>query len=141
MTQEFPYVLLADDDPDDREFFVSGMRRLYPHVGVIVFDDGDHLLEYLKDCPSQSFPVYILLDYKMPRLNAPQFLQQTGSGTRYDWIPKIVWSTSPLKRDMEECLNQGAISFVIKPVSEPLLDNMLRSLEIWINTGCVHQTQ
>jgi CheY-like chemotaxis protein len=138
MTHEFPYILLADDDPDDRDFFRSAMQRLYPQVNIRTFEDGDQLLEYLDKCSSLLFPVCIWLDYKMSRLNAPQILQATGSGTRYARIPKIVWSTSTREQDLEECLNNGAARFVVKPATDDHLDTELRLLDHWINAGCLH---
>lgn len=134
MTHEFQYVLLADDDPDDRDFFCAAMKRVYPNVKIRAFEDGDHLLDYLNHCSKAMLPGCIVLDYKMPRLTAPQFLRATGAGTRYTQIPKIVWSTSHLQKDREECLSVGATSFHIKPNTDDQLDNLLRSLARWINT-------
>ena len=128
MTNQPPYVLLADDDPDDLEFFCSAMRRLFPGVDVIAFGDGDLLLDYLSHCNPAAFPVCILVDYKMPRLAAPQFLQATGGGTPYDQIPKFVWSTSHRKKDMDDCINHGARSFLIKPTTESQLEQAILSL-------------
>jgi CheY-like chemotaxis protein len=122
-------MLLADDDPDDRTFFSAGMQRVYPQVKVRTFQDGDHLLEYLNHCPPAELPGCVVLDYKMPQLAAPQFLQATGPGTRYAQIPKIVWSTSQRKKDIDECLSLGARRFVIKPVTDRELDALLTSLE------------
>ena len=138
MTYDLPYILLADDDPDDRDFFCDAMKRIYPNVKVRTFEDGDQLLDYLTHCPTAMLPGCILLDYNMPRLTAPEFLLATGSETRYAQIPKIVWSTSPRKKDMEECLNAGAVSFHIKPNTDTQLDNLLRSLERWIDNPSMH---
>lgn len=132
MTIGIPYMLLAEDDPDDREFFCAGMRRLYPHVNVRTFQDGEELLLYLAQCALSDPPACILLDYKMSRLNAPQILMATGTETPYGKISKIVWSTSERKKDMDECLSLGAVRFVVKPASDRQLDNLLRSLGNWI---------
>lgn len=134
MTYDIPSVLLADDDPDDRDFFCTAMKRVYPNVKIRTFEDGDHLLDYLKHCSVAMLPGCIVLDYKMPRLTAPQFLQAAGDGTRYAQIHKIVWTTSRLRKDMEACLNAGAASFHIKPNTDSQMDNLLRSLAPWINT-------
>ncbi|HVU53941.1 MAG TPA: response regulator [Puia sp.] len=134
MTNGFPFVLLADDDPDDRDFFCAGMQRLYPQVDVLSFQDGDELLEFLKNSGLPSLPSYILLDYKMPRLTGPDFLRGTGIGTPYDPIPKIVWSTSQRQIDIDECLRLGAARFLIKPESGLQLDNLIKSLDIYLRT-------
>jgi len=132
MTNGSPYILLADDDPDDRDLFCEGMRRSYPHVGLHTFQDGDELLAFLASCGYPTLPACILIDYKMPRLTAPQILQVTGLGTRYAHIPKIVWSTSERQKDIDECLNLGAARFVIKPDTNYQLDELISSLEEWL---------
>jgi CheY-like chemotaxis protein len=132
MTIRSPYVLLADDDPDDREFFCAGMQRLYPEVSVLPFADGDELSTFLDRSGPLRLPDCIWLDYRMPHSSAPQLLRATGPGTRYDHIPKIVWSTSKLSREMDECLRLGAVHFAIKPETNRQLDDLLRSMEKWI---------
>jgi len=132
MTNGFPFILLADDDPDDRELFCSAMRKRYTQVGVYTFQDGDELLNFLDAFTWSVLPACILIDYKMPRLSAPQILRATGAGTRYARIPKVVWSASEQNKDMDECLGLGAALFVTKPESGSQLDNLINSLEEWL---------
>lgn len=124
----FPSVYLADDDPDDREFFSAGMRRMYPQVEIFLFNDGSELVNALTGSP--QLPHYLILDYKMPTLSAPQLLEATGAGTRYELIPKIVWSTSGRQKDIDECLQLGAARYVIKPATDLELEIFLKSLDI-----------
>lgn len=133
MTKEFPFVLLADDDPDDRDFFCAGMNRLFPRVEVLTFRDGDELLEFMNSSGLQ-LPGCILLDYKMPRLSGPEVLLATGIGTPYDHVPKIVWSTSQRQIDIDECLRLGATRFAVKPESGAQLDNLIKSLARYLLT-------
>jgi len=133
MTDRFPYILLADDDHDDRDFFCAGMQRLYPQVGIRTFNDGDELLEFLHSRTWLTPPACIIIDYKMPRLTAPEILQVTGAGTPYAHIPKVVWSTSERQKDMDECLSLGASHFMIKPITDSQLDRQIKSLEEWFH--------
>lgn len=132
MTTEVPFVLLADDDPDDREFFCAGMKRLYPGLAVGTFENGDELLAYLDGCPPWDLPHLIVLDYKMEPRNAPEILIATGYSARYGHIPSIVWSTSQRDKDVQECLNFGALLFVVKPQTESEMDGLLGSFSGWL---------
>ena len=134
MTKRFPFVLLADDDPDDRDFFCAGMQRLYPQVSVRSFQDGDELLEFLLRSGLLDMPGCMLLDYKMPRLTGPEVLRATGTGTPYGEIPKIIWSTSQRQIDIDECLRLGAARFAIKPASGLQLDDLIKSLGCYLLT-------
>lgn len=122
------HILLADDDPDDQEFFCSGLHQFYPHIKVAVFSDGGPLLSYLEICSVESFPSCILLDYRMSGISAPQVLMATGVGTRYNYIPKLVWSTSRREKEIEECLLLGAFRFVFKPATDSDLQEFVKSL-------------
>jgi CheY-like chemotaxis protein len=132
MKIRFPSVFFADDDPDDREFFLAGMRRIYPQVISTPFTDGIDLMEGLSRCPAADLPSCLIFDYRMPTLSGPQLLAVTGAGTRYASIPKIVWSTSARQKDIEECLGLGATQYVIKPATEVELDVFLRSMDVVI---------
>jgi CheY-like chemotaxis protein len=126
----FPCIFLADDDPDDREFFAAGMSRLYPQIDISFFSDGSELLNSLPGCAASALPDYLIFDYNMPNLSAPQLLEATGAGTRYHPIPKIVWSTSGRQKDIDECIRLGAIRYVIKPTTDDELELFLRSLQL-----------
>jgi len=128
MMIRLPSVYLADDDPDDLEFFATGMQRMYPQATIYLFKDGSELVHSLTSSP--ELPHYLIFDYKMPTLSAPQLLEATGSGTRYELIPKIVWSTSGRQKDIDECLRLGATRYVIKPATALELEIFLKSLDI-----------
>ena len=130
MVIRFPTIYLADDDPDDLEFFAAGMQRLYPQVSIFLFKDGSELLSALQACGPTSLPYCLIFDYKMPTLGAPLILEATGPGTRYHPIAKIVWSTSGRQKDIDECLHLGATRYVIKPASDKELEIFLQSLQI-----------
>ena len=138
MENGIPYIVLAEDDPDDRDLFLAGMHKLYPQIAVRSFQDGDELLEFLETCSGTALPALMLIDYKMPRLTAPQVLKATGTGTRYAHVPKIVWSTSERQKDSDECLNLGAIRFVIKPDTDYRLDELINSLGKWLNQRLIN---
>ncbi len=133
MSRGIPLLLLAEDDADDRDFFCAGMRRIFPNVIARTFENGDTLLNYLHQCTTPELPRCMLLDYRMHPHHAPEILAATGAGTRYDLIPKIVWSTSQQHKDMDECVRLGAARFVVKPETDDQLDNLLRLFSRWLD--------
>ena len=132
MANGFPFIFLVDDDPDDRDLFCAGMQRRYPHINIHIFQDGNELLDFLKNCSLCVLPACMVIDYKMPLLSAPQVLLATGKGTRYVGVPKVVWSRSTRKSDIEECLGLGASLFVTKPETMEQLDRLIDTLEVWL---------
>src|SRR5215475_526785 len=128
MMEGLPYVLLTDDDADDRELFYSGMERIYPAIRVKSFSGGEEMMDFLDGCPADNLPACMVMDYKMSGMSGPLLLQVTGPRTRYGGIPKVIWSTSNRSIEIEECLRLGAVDFARKPASEKELDRFIKSL-------------
>ncbi|HEV2478650.1 MAG TPA: response regulator [Puia sp.] len=128
MNQGFPYITIVDDDPDDREFLLAAMQRCFPNVAVLAFDKVSELLVYLHNCKDEELPVAMILDYKMPGTTGAEVLRITGKDTPYSAIRKVVWSTSRLRKEMDECLALGAFRWIIKPDTDNELDLAIRSL-------------
>ena len=120
-----PYILLADDDPDDRESLIQPFQQQNPEVRVIAFGNGQELLSFLESCPSAELPALILMDYKMPYWTAAEILERLAVNPRYNGIPKLVWSTSGRAEYVDLCAQRGASQYFTKPNSLPELDNIV----------------
>lgn len=110
-------ILMADDDPDDREIILDAISTLHPHEIVCFASNGEEVLQILEELPSSNDPCLIILDLNMPKLNGTQTLKQLKNNQRFRNIPVIIYSTSINPVEKEKCLNLGAHSYVIKPVS------------------------
>jgi CheY-like chemotaxis protein len=120
-----PYILLADDDPDDRDSLIHPFLQQNPGVRVVSFGDGRELLSFLLACPDEELPVLILMDYKMPYVTAAEILQCLAGDPRYDAIPKLVWSTSGRAEYVDRCVRHGASQYFTKPNSLPELASIV----------------
>jgi CheY-like chemotaxis protein len=117
MNKELPYILLADDDPDDLVIFSEAIGELNPDVAIQTVIDGKELIEFLDACDRDELPTLIVLDYKMPVISGPEVLQRLAANPAYVHIPRIVWSTSERLKDIETCLQLGATAYFKKPAS------------------------
>lgn len=124
-----PYsIAIADDDPDDRDFFCAGLLRSFPQMTVVAFADGAHLLEYLNTRPAAEIPCGIILDYRMPALSGADVLAAIGRTARYASMSKVVWSSSALQKEIDECLGLGACRWIVKPATDAELDALIHEL-------------
>lgn len=117
-------ILVADDDTDDIEILTEVFTQLDKHAAIAAVHNGGQVLKYLSGIPDDELPCVIVLDYKMPILNAAEVLEKFNDNDRYAHIPKVVWSTSARQEDMNRCLNAGAKQYFIKPSNASELKRM-----------------
>jgi CheY-like chemotaxis protein len=125
MKKATPYILLADDDHDDRDNIIEAFMAFHPPIPVKHVKDGKDLFQFLDSCPRNDLPSLILLDYSMPLLTAPEALRQLTASIEYARIPTVVWSSSRRSKDINECLQLGACEYLHKPADTKELNDLI----------------
>ncbi|HLI94390.1 MAG TPA: response regulator [Puia sp.] len=110
-----PYILIADDDPDDQELFEERLLRINPDAKIETVNNGMEALAFLRDRPAEALPKVIVVDYKMPGFTGYDFLVAIKNDPRYQAIPKVVWSTSNNQEYVQKSMEGGAMRFITKP--------------------------
>lgn len=130
MKGQGPYILLAEDDPDDRLLLEMEFVKRALAASIRTVCDGSEVMGFLEACRPGNLPRLILLDYQMPKISGPEILQILQDDLRYQAIPKAVWSASSRTKEMEECLHGGARRYFLKPSNqaelEKIVDDMIR---------------
>lgn len=108
-------ILIADDDREDLEILTEVFNQLDDQMSIHTVQNGGQVFRYLAGVTDDELPCVIVLDYKMPILNAAEVLEKFRHEERYSRIPKVVWSSSGRQEDMNRCLNAGAKDYFIKP--------------------------
>ena len=62
-------VLLAEDDIDDRWFFMDFLKERTDIELLSSVTNGVEVLDYLEEVPEDKLPNIIILDQNMPKLN------------------------------------------------------------------------
>ena len=106
-------VLLVEDDSNDIAVALRAFERHALQEQVKVLRDGAELLEYL-DANGKPAPKLILLDLKMPRLDGRAALRELRSRDQTRFVPIVIVSSSDQQRDVRDCYELGANSFVVK---------------------------
>ena len=107
-------ILLADDDADDRKYFLESLAEIDSTIECITAKDGQQALAFLNS-PGFVLPDYIFLDLRMPRISGKQCLLQIKADDRLKDIPVIIYTTSRAVEESEELLRLGAVHFITKP--------------------------
>lgn len=117
-------ILLADDDSEDQEILIEAILQHQPDTAISTVFNGQQVLDYLAARAPEEWPGLIILDYKMPVMNATEVLEKIQGLN----IPMVVWSTSSQPEHIQRCRQLGAASYFIKPNNGPELDLMVQEL-------------
>ncbi|SFW86997.1 CheY chemotaxis protein or a CheY-like REC (receiver) domain [Chitinophaga sancti] len=116
--------LLADDDRDDQEILMEAILQDHPDTQIHTVFNGQKVLDYLAERTPAEWPSLIILDYKMPVMNATEVLERM----QHINIPKVVWSTSNQPEHMQTCRQLGTVKYFIKPNNRAELKAMVQEL-------------
>ena len=127
-------ILLADDDPDDRQLTRDAFaeNRLANVLNTV--DDGEELLEYLQrrgryaDQRNEPLPGLILLDLNMPRKDGREALKEIKADLNLRRIPIVVLTTSKAEEDILRTYDLGVNSYITKPVTFKSLVELIKLL-------------
>ena len=134
-------ILLAEDDPNDVELTLLGLRKHNLINEVVVAHDGVEALEYLQrrgrfaDLPA-GHPLVVLLDLKMPRMDGLEVLKRVKCDPALKAIPVVVLTSSHQERDILESYDLGANAYVVKPVDFQQFQEVVSQLSLfWVLTN------
>ena len=108
-------ILIGEDDLDDQELLKETFSSIDDSFSLFFSTNGTEILAYLNESNDADLPCLILLDYNMPGLNGVEILGELKNNSRYDGIPKIIWSTSRSETYRDICLKVGAHDYIVKP--------------------------
>ncbi len=109
------YVLLADDDADDRLIFEEAIEEIKLNINLSMVKDGEELIEYLNS--TIFLPQILFLDLNMPFKNGLQCLREIRDQKTFDDICIVLYSTTARHVDIDEGHAKGANLFINKPNS------------------------
>ena len=132
-------ILMADDDPDDRQLTREAFEEAKLANDLRFVEDGVELLDYLHrrgkyaDPADSPRPGIILLDLNMPRKDGREALQELKSDPRFRAIRVIILTTSKAEEDILRTYNLSAASYITKPVTFESLVDVVKTLgKYWL---------
>jgi two-component system chemotaxis response regulator CheY len=103
-------ILVVEDSPSIRKF-ISLSIKIQSHK-VIDAEDGMQALEILAKNPSIDL---ILTDLNMPNMDGIKLIKEIRKMPDYSNLPIIILSSLTSEEDINEGLEAGADSYLIKP--------------------------
>ena len=132
-------ILMADDDPDDRQLTKEAFEEAKLANDLRFVEDGVELLDYLNRRGKYSAPGVaprpglLLLDLNMPRKDGREALQEIKADPRFRSLRVVIMTTSKAEEDIIRTYNLSASSYITKPVTFDALVDVIRTLgKYWL---------
>ncbi|MFH0782764.1 MAG: response regulator [Pseudomonadota bacterium] len=114
-------IMVVDDNPENVHILINNLQTQYE---IICADSGESALERtLSDNP----PDLILLDIMMPGMDGFEVCSRLKANADTWDIPVIFVSALGLEVDETKGLNLGAVDFITKPFSIPIVDARIKA--------------
>src|SRR3989344_7405510 len=91
-------ILIADDDPEDRQLIKEALEESHLLNEVHFVCDGEELMAYLTG--HKPRPGLILLDLNMPKKDGREALREIKNNPDLKRIPVVVLTTSKAEEDI-----------------------------------------
>jgi CheY-like chemotaxis protein len=125
-------ILVAEDDPDDRQWIKDALAECHLGIHVDFVTDGEELMDFLQHrgkyvvTTNLAYPGLVLLDLNMPKKDGRESLREIKTDPRLRHIPIVVLTTSRAEEDTFRTYDIGANSVIHKPVT---FDNLVQIMQ------------
>jgi len=135
-------MLVAEDDPDDVFLLQRALAKSRLPINAHYLPDGNLVLDYLhgvgpfQDRQAYPFPRILMLDIKMPGMGGFEILHDVRSDPNLKRVVAVMFTNSPVVRDIDRAYDLGANAYVVKPGDPADLVTFLRRIyDFWFLTN------
>lgn len=135
-------ILLVEDSIDDYDATIRSFKAAHFENPVHWCKGGKEALAYLRNegtlphARAGAMPSLILLDLNMPGLDGRKVLEIAKQDPALKRIPIIVLTTSSDERDITQCYELGASTYIQKPVDfDGLVSAVGRIKDYWFGVA------
>ncbi len=131
------FILLVEDNPDDEELTLMGLKNSGIVNEIHVARDGEEALHFLfaegkyEDRDPAEVPALILLDLRLPKLSGFEVLERIRANPVTKYIPVVILTSSNEEEDLVAGYKLGANSYVRKPVEFDRFADAVRQLGLY----------
>ncbi|MDP3511502.1 MAG: response regulator [Sulfuritalea sp.] len=115
-------ILLVEDNPQDELLILRALKKVSLANEVEVVRDGQQALDHLFGVgefaarANAELPAVVLLDIGLPRISGLEVLARLRADERTRLLPVVILTSSDEERDRLKSYEEGANSFVRKPL-------------------------
>lgn len=122
LNQQAFRILIAEDNPINMLLAETILQNCLPNINLIKAENGE---EALARCQEET-PDLILMDVQMPEINGYEATQLIRQIPACQHVPIVALTAGNVKGEKEKCLAIGMDDFVVKPVVESTIQELLK---------------
>ena len=96
-------IVLAEDDTDDQDMVREIVGVINSDLNLKIFNDGESLIESMRELPKGNLPNLIVLDQNMPRLKGSDAIGHLKQISGFENIPVVIYTTYHDSKFAETC--------------------------------------
>ncbi|MBS0184544.1 MAG: response regulator [Nitrospira sp.] len=127
-------ILVVEDNDDDVVLIQAAFSEGKVVNRLIFVRDGEEAMTYLRKqgaYVATSTPGIVLLDINMPKKNGFEVLTDIKADPRLRAIPVVMLTVSDREEDIVRSFEQGACSYIRKPVSLTRFIAIVKEFELY----------
>jgi CheY-like chemotaxis protein len=129
-------ILLVEDNERDIELTLAALEEHNLANEVVTARDGAEALDYLYARGkfaghANGFPVVVLLDLKMPKVDGLEVLRQMRSNETLKHVPVVMLTSSREEQDLVRSYQLGVNAYVVKPVDSQKFVDSIKQLGVF----------
>ena len=135
-------ILLVEDTQQDELLILRTLNKINLGNGLDVVRDGQQALDYVfregefAGRAGSDLPTVVLLDVNLPRVSGLEVLERLRADPRTRLLPIVILTSSDEEQDRLRSYENGANSFVRKPLDFAELAETVARLGIyWLATN------
>jgi CheY-like chemotaxis protein len=134
-----PLVLVIEDSDEDYEALRRAFKQSPLPTRLHRCHTGKQALDYLDlsvqtTASATNIPAFILLDLNLPGIDGRQVLKTLKQDPVWQYLPTIVLTTSNYSKDIEECYQLGANSYLLKALDLQRFKKSIHiTIEFWLD--------
>jgi two-component system response regulator len=138
-----PFILLVEDNHTDEVLTCRVLRKILLNE-IVVTRDGAEALDFLfargdyRDRSPADLPHVVLLDLNLPKIGGLDVLREIRANDRTRNLPVVILTSSREEVDLVRGYDNGANSYVVKPVDFGGFSEAVRQLGLYwvlVNQG------
>jgi CheY-like chemotaxis protein len=127
-------LLLVEDNDDDIVLIEDAFAEAKLMNVIFAVRDGEEALAYLRQEGQYTHrrrPGLVLLDINMPKKNGFEVLEAIKADPRLRTLPVIMLTTSDREEDVVRSYNDGASSYIRKPITLEQFARVIKGFELY----------